>query len=352
MSTQEDDSDSQDDEPEIQTGSLTAQSLPHTFRREGLEFEIEGFQLDGTTLGERGELDADDRYLSILEESGWTVLTIEGTVTVDSGIIQDVFPPGEWGEPPGRLALVKTNPLAINRSRQILAEAPIEATEKEFNIDIYRSEYRGTLTIEPFLTRVEPGRSGATNHATKVGTRLANGAPWTVRLDDPTDEGGLLMPRIEDFGESDRFPDNQHIHYLSLEEPRNPQLYLNSQHKRVIDILNNEGSVGGPPRLRDVLYGYIEHSVWTQLLLQTARDTDSDTGETEHGWEEDVLDIFLNDLYPDLEDEEAASQLATDVRSVSDLPALMQKIEAAVHQQYDLPDDTTKLVEEAIQDGN
>jgi hypothetical protein len=160
------------------------------------------------------------------------------------------------------------------------------------------------------------------------------------------------MPRIEDFGESDRFPDNQHIHYLSLEEPRNPQLYLNSQHKRVIDILNNEGSVGGPPRLRDVLYGYIEHSVWTQLLLQTARDTDSDTGETEHGWEDDVLDIFLDDLYPDLEDEEAASQLATDVRSVSDLPALMQKIEAAVHQQYDLPDDTTKLVEEAIQDGN
>jgi hypothetical protein len=352
MSAEEDESDSKDEGPEIQSGSLTTQSLPHTFRREGLEFEIEEFHLDGTELGERGELDTDDRYLSIVEESGWTSLTVEGTITVDSDILQDVFPPGEWGEPPGRLALVKTNPLAINRSRQILAEAPIEATEAEFKIDINRTEYRGTLTLEPFLTRVESGGPGATNHATKVGARLANGTPWVVRLDDPTDEGGLLMPRIEDFGESDRFPDDQHIHYLSLEEPRNPQLYLNSQHRRVINILNNEGAVGGPPRLRDVLYGYIEHSVWTQLLVQTARDTDTDTGETKYDWENDVLDIFLDDLYPDLEEEEAASQLATDVRSVDDLPALMQKIETAVHRQYDLPDDTTKLVEEAIQDGN
>ncbi|RLM53749.1 hypothetical protein DVK02_12965 [Halobellus sp. Atlit-31R] len=160
------------------------------------------------------------------------------------------------------------------------------------------------------------------------------------------------MPRIEDFGESDLLPDDQHIHYLSLEEPRNPQLYLNSQHQRVVNILNKEGSVGGPSRLRDILYGYIEHSVWTQLLVRTARDTDTDTGETEYDWEEDVLDIFLDDLYPDLEDEQAATQLATDIRSVEDLPGLMQKIEAAVHQRYDLPSDTTKLVEEAIQDGN
>jgi hypothetical protein len=36
---------------------------------------------------------------------------------------------------------------------------------------------------------------------------------------------------------------------------------------------------------------------------------------------------------------------------MEDLPALVGKIERAVHQRYDIPTDTTKLIEEAIQDG-
>jgi len=109
------------------------------------------------------------------------------------------------------------------------------------------------------------------------------------------------MPIIEDFSDYDSFPDENHIHYLSLEAPRNPQLYLNREHPQVVEVLNNTGYTGGPPRLRDVLYDYIEHSVWTQLLLQTARDTSPDTGEPEYGWQEDVLDIFIDDLYPNFE---------------------------------------------------
>ncbi len=157
------------------------------------------------------------------------------------------------------------------------------------------------------------------------------------------------MPVIDDFEDNDRFPNEHHIHYLSLDEPRNPQLYLNRGHPQVVNVLENEGATGGPPRLRDVLYDYIEHSVWTQLLVQTARDTDPDTGETKHEWQDDVLDKFLDELYPGLEEERAATQLATDIRSVEDIPALMQEIEEAVHQQYDIPADTTKLIEEAIQ---
>jgi hypothetical protein len=157
------------------------------------------------------------------------------------------------------------------------------------------------------------------------------------------------MPIIEDFSDYDKFPDETHIHYLSLEAPRNPQLYLNREHSQVVKVLNNTGATGGPPRLRDVLYDYIEHSVWTQLLMQTARDTSPDTGEPEYGWQEDILDIFLDDLYSNLGDEEAAIQLAEDVRSYVDIPDLVQRIERTVHQQYDIPTDTTNLIEEAIQ---
>jgi len=95
----------------------------------------------------------------------------------------------------------------------------------------------------------------------------------------------------------------------SYERPRNPQLYLNREHPQVVEVLKQHGIHGGPPRLRDVLYDYIEHSVWTQLLMQTARDTSPDTGEPEYGWQEDVLDLFLDDLYPDLGSDEAAIDL-------------------------------------------
>lgn len=353
MSVSDEDSETDEsEEEEIQTGSLVTQSLPHTFEQDALSFEVDEFRLDGVELNDQGNLNESDQVLSLVGESGWDILEVEGTVELQSDTIQEVFPPEEWEDSPGRLALVKTNRLAINRSREILSDAPIEAGTHPFEIQLDRDEYRGTVNLEPYLVRSDNRDSGPTNCASKAGSRLANGEPWVVRLDEPTDGGGLLMPIIEDFEDTDRLPDDNHIHHLSLDEPRNPQLYLNRGHPQVVNVLENEGATGGPPRLRDVLYDYIEHSVWTQLLIQTARDTDTDTGETKHSWQDDVLEIFIDDLYPELDEDMAAVQLATDVRSAEDLPALVQKIEQAVHQRYDIPQDTTKLIEEAIQNDN
>lgn len=334
---------------DVQTGSLVSQSLPHEYSEEALEFDVEAFRLDGTPLGDRGELDEDDHFLSLVDEGNWMSLELEGTVTVDRETLEDIFPFDEWEEPPGRIALVKENPLAMTRDRKILADAPLEDGIYDFMLPIDRDEHRGRVKITPFLTRTEEGGASGSKHASKVGARVSDGSSWVVRLDERDDGGSLLMPIIEDFSDYDSFPDENHIHYLSLEAPRNPQLYLNREHPQVVEVLKNTGSTGGPPRLRDVLYDYIEHSVWTQLLMQTALDTSPDTGEPEYGWQEDALDIFLDDLYPDLDDEEAAVQLAEDIRSHVDIPDLVQRIERAVHQRYDIPSDTTNLVEEAIQ---
>jgi hypothetical protein len=339
-------------EDEIQTGSLVSQSLPHEYQEEALEFDVESFRLDGAPLGDRGDLDEEDRYLSLVEEGNWELLELEGTVTVDQDTVEDVFPFNEWEETPGRLALVKENPLAMCRDRQILADSPLEGGTHEFTLRVDRDDHRGRVNIKPFLTRTEKGGSSGSKHASKVGARVADGLSWIIRLNERDDGGSLLMPIIEDFSDYDSFPDESHIHYLSLEAPRNPQLYLNREHPQVVEVLNNTGATGGPPRLRDVLYDYIEHSVWTQLLMQTARDTSPDTGEPDYGWQEDVLDIFLDDLYPNLGDDEAAIQLAEDVRSHVDIPDLVQRIERAVHRQYDIPSDTTNLIEEAIQSGD
>lgn len=340
------------EEEDIQTGSLVSQSLPHEYQKEGLKFDVESFRLDDAPLGDRGDLDEDDQFLSLVDEGNWETLELEGTVAIEQDSVEDVFPFNEWEETPGRLALVKENPLAMSRDRQILADSPLDGGTKDFTLCINRDDHRGRVKIKPFLTRTEKGGSSGSKHASKIGARVADGLSWTIRLDERDDGGSLLMPIIEDFSDYDRFPDDNHIHYLSLEAPRNPQLYLNKEHPQVIKVLNNSGPTGGPPRLRDVLYDYIEHSVWTQLLMQTARDTSPDTGEPEYGWQEDVLDIFLDDLYQDLDDNEAAIQLAEDVRSHVDIPDLVQRIERAVHQQYDVPSDTTNLIEEAIQSGD
>lgn len=352
MAVGEENSEDQTDGEEVQTGSLVTQSLPHSFGRHELSLEIDEVRLDGSKLTDRGEIDRDGRFLSVVDAAGWANLELEGSVEVEFETIREVFPPEEYDEPPGRLALVKTNRLAISRSRNILAEAPLEEGEHEFEIRINRGDFRGTVTVEPYLVRSTSRDEGASDCATKVGSRLADGEPWIVRLDDPTDGGGLLMPVIEDFGDTDRLPDENHIHYLSLDEPRNPQLYLNRGHPQVVNVLNNKGGRGGSPRLRDLLYDYIEHSVWTQLLLQTARDANPDTGETAHHWQDDVVEIFADDLYPEVDEQMTVVRLAEDVRNMEDLPALVGNIERAVHQRYDIPTDTTKLIEEAIQDGN
>ncbi|MDS0474344.1 hypothetical protein [Natrinema sp. 1APR25-10V2] len=339
-------------EDDVQTGSLVSQSLPHKYQEEALEFDVESFRLDRAPLGDRGNLDEEDQFLSLVDEGNWESLELEGKVTIEQDTIEEVFPFDEWEETPGRLALVKENPLAMSRDRQILADSPLDGGTYEFTMSINRDGHRGRVKIKPYLTRTEKGGSGGSKHASKVGARVADGLSWIIRLDERENGGSLLMPIIEDFSDYDSFPDENHIHYLSLEAPRNPQLYLNQEHPQVVEVLNNTGATGGPPRLRDVLYDYIEHSVWTQLLMQTARDTSPDTGEPEYRWQEDVFDIFLDDLYPDLEEDEAAIRLAEDVRSHVDIPDLVQRIERAVHQQYDIPSDTTNLIEEAIQSGD
>ncbi|QIB78088.1 hypothetical protein G3A49_08040 [Haloferax volcanii] len=339
----------EEEEDDVQTGSLVSQSLPHEYQEEAVEFDVQSFRLDGAPLGDRGDLNEDDKFLSLVDESNWQALELEGTVTIHQDTVEEVFPFNEWEETPGRLALVKENPLAMTRDRQILADSPLNGGTHKFTLCINRDDHRGRVKIKPYLTRTEKGGSSGSKHASKVGARVADGLSWIIRLDERDDGGSLLMPIIEDFSDYDSFPNENHIHYLSLEAPRNPQLYLNREHPQVVEVLKNTGSTGGPPRLRDVLYDYIEHSVWTQLLMQTAHDTSPDTGEPEYGWQEDVLDIFLDDLYPELDEDEAAIQLAEDVRSHVDIPDLVQRIERAVHQHYNIPSDTTNLIEEAIQ---
>lgn len=99
----------------VQTGSLVSQSLPHEYQEEALEFEVESFRLDGAPLGDRGDLDEDDQFLSLVDEGGWETLELEGTVTVDQDDVEEVFPFDEWEETPGRLALVKENPAPSRR---------------------------------------------------------------------------------------------------------------------------------------------------------------------------------------------------------------------------------------------
>lgn len=332
-----------------ESASLKSQSLPHEYASEALQFSITDSTVDGQAVGDVGAIHESRRMISLEETATWSTLRLECTVELDSETIETVFPPDEWDDVPGRLAIVRTCDTAIYRDRDIVASTPLEADEYSIPIELNRERYRGDVVLQPYLVRTESRSSGGTNCATRTGARLADGEQWTIRVDAPEDEGGLLEPLIESFSDYPTFPDETHLHYLDLSEPRNPQLFLNRDHPSIIEILRNEGATGGPPRLRDVVYGYIEHSVWTQLLLRTAQDTDPDTGETEYGWEEDVLDIFYDELYEGLDRSDAACRLANDADGVEDLNILVQKIERAVNDRVDLPYHVQTLIEEGIQ---
>ncbi len=339
----------EDGEVDYETGSLQRDSLPYAYKEEALDLTVTNYLLDGESSDDRGDLYEGRQSISLVDDGDWKTLTIEGSIGVTQETIESVFPGDEWDDPPARLAVVITCPESISRCAEMLTDHTVEEKTYEFTIELNREDYRGDVFFIPFLVRGEERLTGVANRATKVGARLADGEPWRVTLDRGPDDGGLLQPLVEPFGDHEKFPDDTHMHYLDMDEPRNPQLFLNADHPTIVQVLNNEGSTGGPPRLRDVLFGYIEHGVWMQLLLRTAQDVDEDTAETKFNWQEDVIDLFYEELYPDLDREEATVQLGKDASDVEDLNLLVQRLERAINDRVDLPYDTQRLIEEGIQ---
>lgn len=337
------------------SGRLVSEGFPHNYLEDALGFTIDSVETTGDRERDESEdtiqIVESDRRISLVGVPHWQEVTIEGTIEIPEKIFNGTLPPGERDDPLVELVV------AVRCSRTIMRRGVSEddlgitvdgAGEYRASLNIAHENVRGTVDIKPYLVRSEH-QSSDVNYATRAGDRLASTETWKLEVDETEEDGGFLHPRIEPFDRHDGFPGSDHLHYLHFEDPSTPKLYLNANHGRLIDVLQNEGTTGADPRFRDVLYDYIEQSVWQQLLLRAANGIDDTTGEARHPWQEEVVELFEDDLYPELDEtEEIRLKMAEDAQSGEDLDVLVHQIDRAIQRRVDHPQRAVDLFQEGL----
>ncbi|MYL16156.1 hypothetical protein GLW36_05765 [Halorubrum terrestre] len=344
------------------TGKLSKDGFPHNYLEDALGLSIVGADVetgDDTELPDGSiEIVESDRRLSLEAIPNWNTVTISAVVDIPEKVY-NTLPPEERGdyapsevdaeEPPIRFVLAVRSSRTILRKRLTHEDLSIdvaEAGETDVEFELQSHEVAGDVEVKPFIVRAED-QSKDDGYASSVGDRLASAEKWTVRVDRPDEDGGFLNPIIEDF-DMPGFPGDEHLHFLKFESPSTPKLYLNANHPQLVDVLNKEGSWGANARFRDVLFDYIEQSVWNQLLLRTANDTDVETGEQRHPWQEDVVSLFADDLFEPEDDEADVAIKMAEYADSEDFDVLVDEIERAVQKRVNLPDAALSLLQEGI----
>lgn len=344
------------------TGRLSTEGFPHRFLREAIELDIDAVDLSGSNGPIDGQTTAivpGDRRISVERAPSWQRVRLSVSVNISDDVYNSLpthergshAPEGvDAGEPPTQFLLAIRSMATIFRTKRTREQLELSDGDSDFEFELRSQMLAGDVTIEPFVVRTEPGEHGRdTPYANDVGDRLASGEEWTLRVDEPEEQdGSFLDPQIESF-DRPGFPSSEHLHFLRFETPSEPQLYLNAEHTRLIKVMNSRGTTGGDPRLRDLLFDYIEQSVWQELLFVTASDADPETGEVDHPWQEELIALFADDLFgEDDEPEDVVVQMARRAQTQDDLDSLVAEFDEAIQRRIDHPTGAVSLLQEAL----
>jgi hypothetical protein len=179
---------------------------------------------------------------------------------------------------------------------------------------------------------------------------LASGKPWTVRVDDVEEEEVKFIDgETRSFEGDPALPSSNQLYYLDLRNPREPKLWLNEDHQRIVEIIHQEGTMGAGARMRDVILDEIQYPVWTQLLTKTATDVDPNTNHPKYEWQEIVLTMFGEELYGTEDEVEVARRLRSDISDPEELPYLLEKVDSALQAHIQPREQLINLIEEGLQ---
>ncbi|WP_435124132.1 hypothetical protein [Halobaculum sp. D14] len=342
-----------DTQNEPKSGHLHTEGFPHNYLQDKLNCKVGSLEV---TKGPEAPEDAyqivkSDRRLSAVAVQEWEEMSIGGSIHVPEEVFSGTLPFEERDEPPVSLVIAVRASQTMLRfgisERELDVDVDGEG-DYEFSVELKRDSLRGEVKIKPYLVRGEPQDINE-DYATDYGDRLASDEAWTVEIDREQEDGGFLHPRIEPFDHFDSFPNGENLHYLHFEDPSTPKLFLNANHQQLIGVLQSDGAVGHDARFRDVLYDYIEQSVWQELLLRTASDADPDGGELKYPWQEEVVELFEDELF-DVEDyEDVVRRLGELASSGEDVDVLAKEIDAAIQKRVDHPTQALKLLQEGIE---
>ncbi|WP_225308167.1 hypothetical protein [Haloarcula sp. CBA1131] len=177
---------------------------------------------------------------------------------------------------------------------------------------------------------------------------MASGDIYRAIIDRPPGEQPPAIDGEEiSFSRASHLPGGDKLYYLDFRNESRPKLWLNSDHPRITDVLQSRGSVGAEARMRDVILDQISYGIWTQLILRTGSAIDEE-GETEHEWQETVLETFARNLY-DVDDlEEAKHELRSDLEGTDSISHLMELIDRELQEYIDPRTQLINLMEEGL----
>lgn len=326
-------------------------ALPYAYRNEGLDFEIDGYSIDGKRPSDL-DLKPGQSHINLPpgdhREDDWDTVKLFGSIRVPNSTVEAVFPPEERDEPPAKLYVTVQCHQTIYRDRVLIQESPTTPGEYDVTIDIKRSDFRDEVELRPYLVRSESANSEGP-YAANANVRVASGRIYTAIVDRVEDEGRAQIDGEEvSFAQSPHLPDGNKLYYLDLRNDARPKLWINADHPRITDVLQSDGSVGAEPRMRDVILDQISYAVWSQLIVRAGSAVD-DQGEVEHQWQRMVIESFAREIYDTDSVEEAALALRRDTRSPESLSELMNRIDLELQDYLDPRSQLINLMEEGLQ---
>lgn len=330
-------------------------TLPFKYRDTGLDFDLDEYSVDGSKPKEldlkAGQTEVDlTQTLPSPEDEGaddWEKVTLFGRLNVPEETVEAVFPEQERDDPPAKLYVAVRCHETIYRDKTVVSDEPTAPDSYNATVRIPKEMVRGTVELRPYLVRTEDGPTDG-RYAGKKNFRLASGTIYSVVVDHPPGEQPPAIDGEEvSFSRTPHLPEGDKLYYLDFRNESRPKLWINSDHPRITDILQSQGSVGAEARMRDVILDEISYGVWSQLIVRAACAIDED-GDVEHEWQQTVVDTFARNLYEVDDVSEAAHMLRADVSDPEALPHLMDRIDRELQEYIDPRTQLINLMEEGL----
>ena len=281
------------------------------------------------------------------DHGDWGKITLFGRIDVPRETIEAVFPEEERDEPPAKLYVAVRCHETIYRSKSVISDSPTPQGSYNVSVRLPKEKVRGTVELRPYLVRTRDTRTDG-RYAGKKNFRLASGKIYSIVVDLPPGEQPPAIDGEEvSFSQTSYLPEGDKLYYLDFRNESRPKLWINSDHPRITDILQSQGSVGAEARMRDVVLDEVSYGVWSQLIVRAACAIDEE-GEVEHEWQQTVLDTFARNLYDVDDTSEATHQLRADVVDTESLPHLMERIDRELQEFIDHRTQLINLMEEGL----
>ncbi|EJN57809.1 hypothetical protein [Halogranum rubrum] len=311
----------------------------YNFGFDALDLQIESYSVDGSASGTQGLTDSRLEVGSI----DWDTLSLSGSITVPEGLEEHIFEDevdaGEVGSLIVRYQCMQTH------HRDIIYEVDVPPTAgtHPVTVDLERESVAGAVTLEPLLVRDHDPELEVTKsyqYGQIPGLKLADGNTFEIVTDDESDDGGFLSIQLTSFGEE------RGEEYFQLDHgtPDEPTLYINSDVERIARAFQSRAPHGPKRWTKETLKNLIAVPVWTELILWTASDLSD--GETQHPWQDSVLEILSESTYKGDDTTEIAEDLEERVADPSRLAYLVEEIRQASQDIVAARRDLENLLEE------